>query len=73
MSFQPFQDTPNFTPKTASIWHNNGNNKNPRQPYMNISLQLARPHNPDIAVTAQFKYDGKKRRLELDVTVPSEW
>jgi hypothetical protein len=22
-SFQPFQDTHNFTPKTASIWHNN--------------------------------------------------
>ena len=39
---------------------------------MNISLQLARPHNPDTAVIAQFKYDGKKRRLGLDVTVPSE-
>lgn len=39
---------------------------------MNISLQLARPHNPDTAVIAQFKYDGKKRRLGLDGTVPSE-
>ena len=53
------------------IWHNNGNNKLPFLP-MNISLQLARPHNPDTAVIAQFKYDGKKRRLGLDVTVPSE-
>lgn len=38
---------------------------------MNVSLQLARPHNPETAVIAQFKYGGKKRRLGLDVTVPS--
>ena len=42
------------------------------KPYMNISLQLARPNSLDTAVIAQFKYDGKKRRLGLDVTVPSE-
>ena len=39
---------------------------------MNLSLQLARPNSLETAVIAQFKYDGKKRRLGLDVTVPSE-
>ena len=39
---------------------------------MNISLQLARPNSLETAVIAQFKFDGKKRRLGLDVTVPSE-
>ena len=37
---------------------------------MKVSLQLARPHNPEAVVIAQFKYGGKKRRLGLDVTVP---
>jgi hypothetical protein len=39
MSFQPFQDTCNLTPKTASIWHNNGNNNNLKGPETPVIAQ----------------------------------
>ena len=34
---------------------------------MNISLQLARPNSLETAVIAQVKFDGKKRRLEMEL------
>ena len=39
---------------------------------MNISFQLSRPQNPQSSVVAQFIYDGKKRRLGMGLSVPSD-